>query len=116
MMAVSDETTALTTGTNKLTFRAPNAMTLTQIPRASLTTASSSGEVTCDILLAGNSILGVNKLSIDANETTSVTAATQTTLAANPTSVSDDAQFTVNIDAAGTGATGLKVTLYYNVV
>jgi len=110
-IAISDEATALTTGTAEITFRAPFAMTLTQIPRASLSTASSSGLVTVDINESGTSILGANKLSIDANERTSVTAATATTLA--DTAIADDAEITIDIDAAGTGAKGLKVTLYY---
>ena len=109
--AVSDEVTNLTTGTAKITFRAPFAMTLTQIPRASLSTASTSGLVTCDINEAGTSVLGANKLSIDANEKTSTTAATATTLA--DTAIADDAEITIDIDAAGTGAKGLKITLYY---
>lgn len=111
MMAVSDETTALTTGIAKLTFRAPYAMTLTQIPRSSVSQSSSSGLVTVDINEAGTSVLGANKLSIDATEKTSTTAATPTTLA--DTSIADDAEITIDIDSAGTGARGLKVTLYY---
>ena len=111
ILAVSDETTALTTGSAKLTFRAPFAMTLTQIPRSSVSQSSSSGLVTVDINEAGTSVLGVNKLSIDATEKTSTTAATPTTLA--DTSIADDAEITLDIDAAGTGAKGLKVTLYY---
>jgi hypothetical protein len=110
-VAVSDETTALTTGNAKLTFRAPYAMTLTQIPRSSVSQSSSSGLVTVDINEDGTSILGANKLSIDATEKTSVTAATPTTLA--DTSIADDAEITIDIDSAGTGARGLKVTLYY---
>jgi len=111
IIAVSDETTPITTGTAKITFRAPFAMTLNQIPRALLATASTSGLVTVDINEAGTSILGANKLSIDANELTSVTAATPTTIA--DAVIADDAQITIDIDAAGTGARGLKVTLYY---
>jgi hypothetical protein len=111
IIAVSDETTALTTGTAKITFRAPFAMTLTQIPRASVATASTSGLVTVDINESGTSVLGANKLSIDANEKTSTTAATATTLA--DTSIADDAEITIDIDAAGTGAKGLKIHLYY---
>lgn len=110
ILALSDETTVLTTGT-KLTFRAPYAMTLTQIPRASVKTASSSGIVTVDIKEAGTTILGTNKLTIDATEKTSVTAATATTLA--DTSIADDAEITFELTAAGTGATGLKVVLYH---
>lgn len=111
IVAISDESTALTTGTAKVTMRAPYAMTLTQIPRASLNTVSSSGLVTVDINEAGTSILGANKLSIDASEKTSVTAATPTTLA--DTAIADDAELTFDIDAAGTGAKGLKVAIYH---
>ena len=110
-IALSDELSVLTTGNGKVYWRAPFAMTLTQIPRASLTTASSSGVVTVDINEGSTSVLGANKLSIDANELTSTTAVTATTLA--DTSIADDAQIRFDIDAAGTNATGLKVTLYY---
>ena len=112
-IALSDEITAITTGTAKVSWRAPFAMTLVAIPRASLTTASSSGNPTVDINEAGTTVLGANKLSIDANELTSVTAATATTLA--DTAIADDALITFDIDTAGTGAKGLKVTLYYTV-
>jgi hypothetical protein len=110
-IAVSDESTAITTGTAKVTFRAPCAMTLTSIPRASLSTASSSGNPTFDINEGGASILGANKLSIDSGEKTSTTAATATTLA--DTTIADDAEITIDVDTAGTGAKGAKVTLYY---
>lgn len=110
-VALSDESTAITTGTAKVTIRAPFAMTLTQVPRASLATASSSGNPTVDINVGGTSILGVNKLSIDANEKTSTTAATATTIATS--TISDDAEITFDIDTAGTGAKGLKITLYF---
>lgn len=111
IVSLSDETTNITTGTAKLIWRAPHAMTLTQIPRASLSTASTSGLVTVDINESGSSVLGANKLSIDANEKTSTTAATATTLA--DTAIADDAEITFDIDAAGTGAKGLKVIIYY---
>ena len=111
IVAISDETTNLTTGTAKMTMRAPFPMRLTELPRASLSTASTSGLVTVDINEAGTSVLGANKLSIDANELTSTTAATPTTIA--DALIADDAQMTFDIDGAGTGARGLKVTLYY---
>lgn len=108
--ACSDETTALTTGAAKVTFRMPHAMTLTQIPRASLTTAQASGSIfTVDINEAGASILST-KLTIDNTEKTSTTATTPAVL--SDTSLADDAEITVDIDQIGTsGATGLKVTL-----
>lgn len=105
-VAISDEATALTTGTAKMTFRMPFAMTVTSV-RASLSTASSSGNPTFDINDTGTSILGANKLSIDANEKTSVTAATPTTIASP--NLSDDDEITIDIDTAGTGAKGAKI-------
>lgn len=107
IIAVSDETTAITTGTAKVTFRMPYAFTLSSV-RASLTTASSSGTPTVDINESGSSILST-KLTIDASERTSTTAATSYVL--SDTSLADDAEMTIDIDVAGTGAKGLKVYL-----
>ncbi len=106
-VAASDETTTLTAGTAKLTFRMPHAMTLTEV-RASLTTVSSSGVVTVDINEGGSTILST-KLTIDASELTSTTAATAAVI--SDSSLADDAEITIDIDGAGTGAKGLKVTL-----
>ena len=106
-IAISDEETALTTGTAKVTFRMPFAMTLTAV-RASLTTASTSGTPTFDINEGGATILST-KLSIDANEKTSTTAATAAVI--SDTALADDAEITIDIDTAGTGAKGAKVYL-----
>jgi hypothetical protein len=106
-IALSDETTAITTGTAKVTIRMPYAFTLTAV-RANLNTASSSGIPTVDINEAGVSILST-KLTIDANEKTSTTAATAAVI--SDTSLADDAEITFDIDVAGTGAKGLKVWL-----
>jgi hypothetical protein len=106
MIAVSDETTAITAGTGKVTFRMPWAMTVTAV-RASLTTASTSaGPVTVDINESGVSILST-KLTIDDTEKTSTTAATAAVI--SDTALADDAEITIDIDTAGTGAKGLKV-------
>lgn len=109
-IALSDETTSLTTGVSKITFRAPFAMTLYQIPRASLSTVSTSGNPTVDIKKNGTSIFSTT-LSIDANEKTSTTAATAAVL--STTSIADDDEITMDVTTAGTGAKGLKVILYY---
>jgi hypothetical protein len=108
-LAASDETTALTTGTAKVTFRMPHAMTLTSV-RASLTTAQASGSIfTVDINEAGTSILST-KLTIDNTEKTSTTAATPAVI--SDTALADDAEITIDIDQIGDGtATGLKITL-----
>jgi hypothetical protein len=106
--ALSDETTNITTGTAKLTVRAPFACTLTGV-RASLSTVSSSGVVTVDINEAGSTLLST-KLTIDASEKTSVTAAAAAVI--SDSAIADDAELTFDIDTAGTGARGLKVALY----
>jgi hypothetical protein len=111
-IACSDETTDITTGDAKVTFRAPFAFTIHKIPRASLSTASSSGLPEVDIRNGADSIFST-KLTIDANETTSTTATTAAVLDTDHTSVSDDAEIKIDIDTAGTGAKGLKVYLYY---
>lgn len=107
MFAVSDETTAITTGTAKLTFRMPFAMTLTEV-RANLNTVSSSGTPTVDINESGVTILST-KLTIDATELTSTTAAVPAVI--SDAALADDAEITVDIDVAGTGAKGLKIAL-----
>jgi hypothetical protein len=111
IIALTDESSSLlTTGNSKVVFRAPFAMYLPQIPRASVSQSSSSGVVTVDINEAGTSILST-KLTIDATEKTSVTAATAAVL--SDRNIADDAEITLDVDTAGTGVRGLKVTLYY---
>lgn len=108
IVACSDETTDLTTGTAKATFRMPYAFTLVGLPRASLTAAPSGTALTVDINESGTTILST-KLTIDTSETTSTTAATPAVV--SDTSLADDAEITVDIDAVGTGAKGLKIAL-----
>ena len=105
--ACSDETTALTAGTGKMTFRMPYAFTATAV-RASLTTAQTSGNIfTVDINEGGTSILST-KLTIDNTEKTSTTAATAAVI--SDATLADDAEITVDIDQIGDGtAKGLKV-------
>lgn len=105
-IAISDETTAITTGTAKVTFRMPYAFTVVKV-KASLSTASSSGTPTFDINDGGTSIMTTNKLVIDANELTTATAATAAAI--TDSALADDAEITIDIDTAGTGAKGAKV-------
>jgi hypothetical protein len=107
-IALSDETTAITTGTAKATWRAPWAFTVTSV-RASVNTVSSSGLPTVDINETGTTILST-KLTIDASEFTSTSAATAAVI--SDTAIADDAELTFDVDTAGTGAKGLKVTIY----
>lgn len=104
-VACSDLTTDITAGTSKGYFRAPFAMQNMTF-RASLIDASSSGAITIDINKNGSTILST-KLTIDATEKTSTTAATP--YVATSTSCADDDEYTVDIDGAGTDAKGLIV-------
>lgn len=107
VIAASDETTPITTGITKVTFRMPFAMTLTSV-RASLTTASSSGTPTFDINESGVTVLST-KITIDVGEKTSTTAAIPPVI--SDSSLADDAEMTIDFDVAGTGATGVKIYL-----
>lgn len=109
VLAASDETTVLTTGAAKVTFRMPYAFTLAAV-RASLTTAQASGPIfTVDINEGGTTILST-KLTIDNTEKTSTTAATAPVI--SDTALADDAEITIDIDQIGNGtAKGLKVVL-----
>lgn len=109
IIACSDETTALTVGLAKVTFRMPYAMTISSI-RASLSTAQTSGTIlTVDINETGTSILST-KLTIDNSEKTSVTAATPAVI--SDAGLAADAEITIDIDQIGDStAKGLKVII-----
>jgi hypothetical protein len=106
---VTDENAVVISGTNKITFRLPYAMTLTAV-RGSLTTAQTSGAVvTVDVNEAGVSVIST-KLTIDNGEKTSTTAAVPVVI--SDTALADDAEITIDVDAVGDGtARGLKVYL-----
>lgn len=108
-IACSDETTALTVGTAKATFRMPFAMTLTAV-RASVTTAPTGSVLTVDINENGTTILST-KLTIDAGEKTSTSAAAPAVI--SDVDLADDAEITIDIDGVGStvAGAGLKVWL-----
>ncbi len=108
-IACGDETTAITAGAAKVTFRMPFAFTLTAV-RASLTTAQASGSIfTIDINESGSSVIST-KLTIDNTEKTSTTAATAAVI--SDSALADDAEITIDVDQVGDGtAAGLKVYL-----
>jgi len=108
-IAVSDETTAITAGAGKVTFRMPFAMTVSAV-RASLTTAQTSGSIfTVDIHEGVSSILST-KITIDNGEKTSTTADAAPVI--SDASLADDAEITIDVDQIGDGtAKGLKVYL-----
>jgi hypothetical protein len=110
VIACSTETTPLSTGTAKVTFRMPAAGTLTAV-KATVTTAPVGSALIVDINEAGTSVLST-KLSIDDGEETSATAATPAVI--SDSALADDAEITIDIDQVGstTAGAGLKVYLY----
>jgi hypothetical protein len=108
IVACSDETTAITTGTAKVTFRMPYAFTLTAV-RASVTTAPTGSTIIIDINESGTSVLST-KLSIDASEKTSTTAASAAVI--SDASLADDAEITVDFDQVGSTVAGAGVKVY----
>jgi hypothetical protein len=108
-IAISDETTVITSGAAKVTFRMPHAMTLEAV-RASLGVAQASGSIfTVDINEDGASVLST-KLTVDNTEKTSTTAAAPAVI--SDANLADDAEITIDIDQVGDGtAKGLKVYL-----
>ena len=112
IVSLSDESTNLATGTSKATFNMPFAMTLTAV-KATVNTAPVGSTIVVDINEAGSTIL-TTKLSIDASELTSTSAASSAVIGGAGPALADDALITFDIDQVGssTAGKGLKVTLY----
>jgi hypothetical protein len=108
IIACSDETTAITAGNGKVTFRMPYAFTLSAV-RASVTTAPTGATIIIDINESGSTILST-KLSIDASEKTSTTAASAAVI--SDSSLADDAEITVDFDQVGSTIAGAGVKVY----
>lgn len=109
-VAASDETTNLTTGTAKVTFRMPYAFTVTDVRGSLSTVATGATLLTVDVNEAGTTIIST-KLTFDASESTTTTAATPRVI--SDSTLADDAQMTIDIDAIGntTPGKGIKVCL-----
>lgn len=107
---------AITTGDGKAYFRVPSVMNGWNLVgvAASLTTASSSGVPTIQIR---NSTQAADMLStritIDANETDSSTAAAAAVIDTANDDVATGDKIHIDIDVAGTGAKGLWVELIF---
>ena len=116
--ACGDETTAISATGQVLSFRMPFAMTLNAGiagVKGSLVTAGTGALLTCDINESGSTILST-KLTFDATETTTTTAATPVVI--SDVNLADDAIITVDIDqldGGGVGA-GLKISLIGSLV
>ncbi len=110
IIALGDESTAVTVADSVVEFRMPYAFTLDEV-RATLTLAGgTSGTTTIDIEEAGSTILST-LITIDQGEFTSEDAATAPVI--SDTALADDALISLNVDAVTGDAdeAGLKVIL-----
>lgn len=109
IIKITDDATAVTSGTGKGYFRMPYAVTLEGVRAALATGQSSGGILTIDINKNGSTILST-KLTIDNGEVTSTTAVTAPVISG--TALADDDVITVDVDSLGDGtAKGLTITL-----
>ena len=108
-IAFGDETTAHTTGTAKVTWNMPFGMVLTDV-KVSLVTAGTGGTLfTVDLNEAGSSVLST-KITVDATEKTSATAATPPVI--SDSAIAVDALMTVDIDTMDSGAVAAGGKIY----
>jgi hypothetical protein len=116
IIACSDETTALTAGTAKASFRMPWAATLTALT-ASVKTDPQGSSLIVDVNENGTTVMGTHasqyKLIIETTEKTSTTAAGTNVATITDSALAADAEITIDIDAVGASVAGagLKVTL-----
>lgn len=113
--SASDESTPISTGGPKTTFRAPYAMDL-GVPgsegyiRISLTNAPTGADFIVNVTMNGSTMF-TTQVRIDATEKTSVTSVIPAVLAI--TDIPDDAEFLVYVIQVGStyAGSGLKVAL-----
>jgi hypothetical protein len=114
-VALSDQTTNLTTGTGKATLYFPAAATVdTNSVRAYVNTAPTGSTIIVDINEGGTTIMSTNKLSIDASEKTSGTAATGPGV--TDTAIAANAEITFDIDQVGSSTPGKGLVACIEVV
>ena len=108
--ACSAETGNISTGT-VCTFRMPYDYSLVDV-RGALTSASSSGNTSFTVAVNGSNVTNQIDLGVGAKTTYSAGAASSLVgINSSPIGITMDSEITVNVSSAGTGASGLKVTL-----
>ena len=116
-LKIIDDATELTTGDGKLHFFIPNLLSSFRLSAiaAAVSTASSSGTPTIQIYNVTNAVdMLSTKITIDANEKTSYTAATPAVINTDNDHVHQGDELRIDVDVAGTGAKGLCVILIFS--
>jgi hypothetical protein len=116
---VFSDTTVVTTGDGKIIIGIDdslNGLNLTDID-AYVTTVSSSGAPTIQLRNVTDSVdMLSTKVTIDANEFTSYTAATPAVIDTTKDDVATGDRIAIDVDVAGTGAKGLGVFLTFGTI
>lgn len=113
---VCDDATALATGDGKLIFMIPEALNGMNLVKAhaGVTTVSSSGTPIVQIRnVTDSQDMLSTRITIDANENTSYTAATAPVIDTSHDDVATGDLIAIDVDGAGTGAKGLIVYLAF---
>lgn len=105
--AASDTTTPITSGTSKVTFRVPYAMTFTAA-RASVSSAPTGSGAIFDVLLNGTTVFST-PINIDDGDLTSVTSGTQPVISTS--TFADDDEITIDFDQVGSTDPGIGVII-----
>lgn len=115
-LKIIDDATALTTGDGKIIFMIPeemNGMNLVKA-HAMVSTASSSGTPTIQIRNVTDSVdMLSTRITIDASEYTSYTAATAPVIDTSKDDVATGDRIAIDVDSAGSGAKGLTIFLAF---
>ncbi|QDP67158.1 MAG: hypothetical protein Unbinned3806contig1000_31 [Prokaryotic dsDNA virus sp.] len=108
--ACSAEIGNVSTGT-VCTFRMPYDYSLVDV-RGALTSASSSGNTSFTVAVNGSNVTNQIDLGVGSKTTYSAGAASSLVgINSSPIGITMDSEITVSVSSAGTGASGLKVTL-----
>ena len=111
VIACSDETTALTAATGKAEFQMPYAFTVTDVMMTLTTAGTGASLVTVDINDGGTTIF-TTRLTTDASEKTSRTAATPFVITSAPKTLANNAVVTIDVDVIGNTIAGAGLKVY----
>jgi hypothetical protein len=112
-IALSDETTNLTASTSvpKVSFYAPFDVNLTSL-FGSVTTAGAGSTIIMDMHVAGTTVMATDKISIDAGELTSDTAATPPALTTFFVAAKSLVELYIDQIGASTAGAGAKIQIF----
>jgi len=113
-IALSDNTTALTTGVKATTYSPTYAITITDV-EAWVLTAPTGAELIVDIHDDGTTIMATDKLDIEVSEFHTKDAATQPAVSAGSIAANSKLEFEIDQVGSTIAGAGLMVRYYYTI-